>query len=120
MINVGFIGAGDISLLHYEAIQNCNDANLKGIWTRTKENNISKSKLYNCLSYDSAEDLINDNLIDCIFILTNYETHHYYAKMALEKGKHVLIEKPTAKNVNEIEDILNISTKKKIAMHACS
>ena len=69
MINVGFIGAGDISLLHYEAIQNCNDANLRGIWTRTKENNISKSKLYNCLSYDSAEDLINDNSIDCIFIL---------------------------------------------------
>ena len=114
MINVGFIGAGDISLLHYEAIQNCNDANLKGIWTRTKENNISKSKLYNCLSYDSAEDLINDNSIDCIFILTNYETHHYYAKMALEKGKHVLIEKPTAKNANEIEDILNISTKKNL------
>ena len=41
MINVGFIGAGDISFLHYEAIKNCKDANLKGIWTRTKENNIS-------------------------------------------------------------------------------
>ena len=122
MINVGFIGAGDISLLHYEAIKNCNDANLKGIWTRTKKNNISKSKLYNCLSYDSAEDIINDKSIDCIFILTNYETHHYYAKMALEKGKHVLIEKPTAKNVNEIEDILNLSTKKKLQcmpVHNC-
>ena len=42
MINVGFIGAGDISLLHYEAIKNCEVANLKGIWTRTKENNIKK------------------------------------------------------------------------------
>ena len=114
MINVGFIGAGDISLLHYEAIKNCNVAHLKGIWTRTKENNINKSKLYNCLSYDSAEDLINDNSIDCVFILTNYETHHYYAIMALKKGKHVLIEKPTAKNIREIEDILNLSIKKKL------
>ena len=114
MINVGFIGAGDISLLHFEAIKKYEGAILKGIWTRTKENNVKKSKLYDCQSYDSAEDLINDTSIDCIFVLTNYEMHLYYAMMALEKGKHVLIEKPTAKNVREIEDILNLSIKKKL------
>ena len=103
MIKVGFIGAGDISLLHNEGVKQTEDAELIGIWNRTREKAVSKSKLFGCKVFDTVEELINS--VDVVYILTNMETHHQYARQAIDAGKHVLIEKPTAVTVEEIEDL---------------
>jgi predicted dehydrogenase len=42
------------------------------------------------------------------------ETHHRYAKMAIDCGRHVLIEKPTAVTIEEIEDLKNSSINKNV------
>jgi predicted dehydrogenase len=42
------------------------------------------------------------------------ETHHRYAKMAIDSGRHVLIEKPTAVTIEEIEDLKNSSINKNV------
>ena len=56
MIKVGFIGAGDISLLHSEGVYSAENAELTGIWNRTREKAEEKSKLFNCRVFDSVED----------------------------------------------------------------
>ena len=40
-----------------------------------------------------------------VYVLTNMETHHAYCMQAIEAGKHVLVEKPTAVTIEEIEEI---------------
>ena len=102
MIKVGFIGAGDISLLHSEGVYSAENAELTGIWNRTREKAEEKSKLFNCRVFDSVEDLIKS--VDVVYVLTNMETHHQYARQAIDAGKHVLVEKPTAVTIDEIED----------------
>jgi len=102
-IKIGFIGAGDISLLHAEAIQRCAGAELAGLWNITDEHADEKTKLFGCKKYPSAEALVNDPDIDAIFVLTALEAHHQYTVMALEAGKHVLVEKPVGQSVAEIE-----------------
>ncbi len=104
-LQIGFIGAGDISLLHAEAIQNNPNATLKGLWNITPELASEKSRLFNCKIYSSAEELVRDPEIDAVFILTSLEAHHQYTMLALSAGKHVLVEKPVGATIDEIEDM---------------
>ena len=110
MIKVGFIGAGDISLLHSEGVYSAENAELTGIWNRTREKAEEKSKLFNCRVFESAEDLIK--AVDVVYVLTNMETHHQYARQAIDAGKHVLVEKPTAVTIEEIEDLKKAASSK--------
>ena len=101
-IRIGFIGAGDISILHAQAIQQCPGAELVGLWNITADLAAEKSGQFGCKIYPSAESLVSDPELDAVFILTNLETHLKYSLLALEAGKHVLVEKPVGVNVDEI------------------
>ena len=103
MIKVGFIGAGDIAFLHGEGVQKAENAELFGIWNRTLSKAEEKATLFDCKVFSTPEELIE--AVDVVYILTNMETHHAYAKQAIEAGKHVLVEKPTAVTIGEIEDL---------------
>jgi predicted dehydrogenase len=113
---IAFIGAGDISLLHAEAIKHCDSAELVGLWSIDAELNKEKSQLYGCCIYESAEALINDPSIDAVFILTNLETHTEYATLAMNAGKHVLIEKPVAPSIEELEALKACAEKNKVML----
>ena len=103
MIKVGFIGAGDIAYLHGEGVQSSSNAELYGIWNRTRSKAEEKASLFDSRVFDSPEDLIE--AVDVVYVLTNMETHHAYCMQAIEAGKHVLVEKPTAVTIEEIEEI---------------
>lgn len=104
-VKIGFIGAGDISVLHAEAIRRCPGAELAGLWNITDDLAEEKCKLYGCKNYTSADALVADPAIDAVFVLTALEAHHHYTLMALKAGKHVLVEKPVGRSVQEIEDM---------------
>ncbi len=104
-IQVGFIGAGDVSIIHAEAVQRCSGANLKGLWNLSEAKGKEKCRVYGCSQYGSAEELVSDPDIDAVFVLTSLEAHHKYTMMALEAGKHVLVEKPVGVSVGEIEEM---------------
>jgi polar amino acid transport system substrate-binding protein len=44
----------------------------------------------------NADEVISDSESQAVFILTRHDTHASYARQALEQGKHVFVEKPTA------------------------
>ena len=113
-INIGFIGAGDISVLHAEAIRQLPQADLAGLWNITDDLADQKCRLFNCKKYHSAAALIEDPDIDAVFVLTSLEAHHQYALMALEAGKHVYVEKPVAVTVQEMEDLRKAAAKSNV------
>ena len=104
-IKVGLFGAGDIADLHASGIKNCSSAELVGLFDIDNKKAQQKSDNYNCLSYDSAESMLKDPLIDSIFVLTPLEEHFNCAINALNSGKHVLVEKPVSSSVDEIQQI---------------
>ena len=103
MTKVGFIGAGDIAYLHGEGVLSSPGAELTGIWNRTRSKAEEKAELFGAKVFDQPEDLID--AVDVVYVLTNMETHHGFAMQAIEAGKHVLVEKPTAVTIEEIEDL---------------
>ncbi len=102
-LGVAFIGAGDIANLHAEAINSMPNAELIGLWNRTPEKGATKAKRYGCDVYDSVDDLLKDPKVDAVFVLTNMETHCEYTVRAAEAGKHILVEKPAASSIPELE-----------------
>jgi len=65
---------------------------------------------------NTAEDIINDSTINAVVIATPVFTHFELAKKALEKGKHVLIEKPLASTVAEAEELINLAEQKGLTL----
>ncbi|MBT8185330.1 MAG: Gfo/Idh/MocA family oxidoreductase [Eudoraea sp.] len=104
-IGIGFIGAGDIADLHAEAVNALEGAELIGLWNRTSEKAHTKAAKFGCEVFYSVEDLLKDSRILAVFVLTNMETHCEYTVLAARAGKHVLVEKPAASNINELEQM---------------
>jgi predicted dehydrogenase len=108
-IGIGFIGTGEVSQLHEIAVKSLPNARLVGVWNRTRSTGLQRAEQYGCQWYDTPTDLVKDPGIDAVFVLTNLETHLEYSRLAMEHGKHVLVEKPLAFTVGEIEAMKEIS-----------
>ncbi|MBA4062132.1 MAG: oxidoreductase [Isosphaera sp.] len=101
-IGVGFVGAGDISVLHAAAVKKCPGARLAGLWNRNQERATQRAAEFGCKNFKTPEELVADPAVDAVFVLTNLETHLEYTELALKAGKHVLVEKPVGVTVGEI------------------
>jgi predicted dehydrogenase len=104
-VGIGFIGAGEISILHNKALKSIPGARLVGLWNRTPERAIQRAAEYGCRRYQTPEELVADPAIGAVFVLTDLNTHLKYVRLALEAGKNVLIEKPLGATVAEIEQM---------------
>ena len=73
---------------------------IQGVASRDPE----RSKALNPITvHDNYEALINDPLIDAVYISLPNHLHCEWTVKALKAGKHVLCEKPFAMNVAEVE-----------------
>jgi D-xylose 1-dehydrogenase (NADP+, D-xylono-1,5-lactone-forming) len=64
--------------------------------------------------YDDLESLINDKNIDAIYCPMANEEHAEWAIKAINAGKHVLIEKPMATTLQDIDAIENAAIKNNV------
>ena len=64
--------------------------------------------------YGSYEALVDDPGIDAVYIATISSEHAFWAKRALEAGKHVLCEKPFALDPQQAEEIFGLARQKNL------
>jgi len=70
-------------------------------------------------SHGSYADLVADPDVDVVYVSTPHPFHHENALLALDAGKHVLIEKPFAMNAWQAREIVELAeTKGLIALEA--
>ena len=63
-----------------------------------------------------AKTALGDAAADAVVISTPTSTHYALAKAALEAGKHVLVEKPLCRTVEEGEELLALAAKKGLVL----
>lgn len=67
--------------------------------------------------YDGYSGVVTADEIDVVYIPLPPALHFYWAKKALENGKHVLVEKPSTTSYSESKCLVEIAKEKGLALH---
>jgi predicted dehydrogenase len=62
-------------------------------------------------AYGSYEQLMADPEVDIVYVASPQSVHHSHARLALERGKGVLVEKPMTMSRAEADDLVALSSK---------
>ena len=104
-IRIAIAGLGFGESVHIPASLSNKNIELVGLWHPRKERLKEASKKHKLRDYETWQDLINDSTIDGIIIATPPAPRYQLALQAIKAGKHLLLEKPTCLNSDEVKDL---------------
>lgn len=106
MLRVGIVGCGNIFTMHATSCDHLENAVLTGVCDIKKDRVDKAAKKYNVKAYYDYKELIDKDKIDLVHICVPHYLHPIISKYALERGVHVLCEKPMAiKYEDAIENV---------------
>lgn len=102
MIKIGVIGTGSISSMHLSAYRNNPQTIIYAVCDLNEERARAVAAEYNVENvYTDYRELLANFEIDAVSICTWNNSHAEISIAALEAGKHVLVEKPLCRTVEE-------------------
>lgn len=104
-IGIAFVGAGMVAELHQAALAEVEGAELVGIYRRDQQECERRAARWGVQSFASYDQLLADPRVDAVFVLSPLESHRDHALRAIAAGKHVLIEKPVGRSIDEVVEI---------------
>ncbi|MDM5201008.1 Gfo/Idh/MocA family oxidoreductase [Fictibacillus enclensis] len=112
MINFAIAGCGRVAAVHAEAIQQAQGAKLLAVCDINEERLYPFAQNYGAESaFTDFRAMINNPAIDVVNICTPNALHAEMAIQAMEKGKHVMIEKPMALSIRDADRIIETAKK---------
>lgn len=114
MLTIGYLGNGkSTNRYHLPFSMNRDHLKVKTIFARTLDKK-EWERVPGVHYTDNLSALMEDDEIQLVVICTHTESHYSYAKMALDHGKHVLVEKPFMLTKSEAEDIFQYAKEKNL------
>ena len=107
--NFGILGCGMIAEIHAKAIASVDCAELIGVTDNAADRATFFAEKYGVECYQSYESMLADPRIDAVCICTPSCFHAENAIKAMEKGKHVAVEKPMAIDLKEADEVVAVS-----------
>jgi len=101
MLKAGVLGAGHLGKIHLKLLQESSEYELIGFYDPIESYAKQVSTEFGYKFVESIDELID--MVDVIDIVTPTLNHFECAKKAIKKGKHIFIEKPITKTVEEAE-----------------
>ena len=111
-VNISLIGIGRMGQFHLNVINQINSINLSGIYDADEKHLNEISNKYNLNSFKSLDEAIDR--CDAVIIASPTKFHFDIAKKSVQKGKHVLVEKPMTENFIQAEELEAIVKEKNI------
>jgi predicted dehydrogenase len=116
IIKVGVVGVGHLGTHHariYSEIAKRSNGRCEfiGVFDTDKLKVRALTEKYGGGTFETPEELAN--FVDAVSIATPTETHFNVARAFLERGKHVLVEKPITNNVHDAEQLVALARQNK-------
>lgn len=115
MIRWGILGMGNIATRFIKSLANSEEGYLYAGASLTASKREQFCLNYpHILMYSSYDDLLDDPLIDAVYIATRHNDHYQWAKAALLKNKAVLCEKPATLTYAQTKELCQLAKEKHI------
>lgn len=119
MINLGILGCSEIAFRRFmPAVLNVPGITVKAIAEEYAPEKLKEfCETYNLEAEKDFLSLIEREDIDAVYVPQPPALHFKWAKIALEHGKHVLIEKPSTISYEFSKELVELASEKKLALH---
>ncbi len=104
---VGIIGAGSIAGAHLRAAAALESTQLQAVADTRAEARDRVCAEHRCRGYSTYQELLADARVDVAIVCLPHALHCEAAVAALEAGKHVLVEKPMAVDVEQCDTMID-------------
>lgn len=113
MLRFGIIGYGFMGKTHTNNLLHHPEAKVTAIFTQPAPEIVPPNvKLYT----EDWKKLIDEAEIDAVVIATPTGTHVEISQYAAKKGKHIFVEKPMARTVEDCTKIINVARENKVKL----
>lgn len=106
-VRVGLIGLGAISFAHeagYGPLADC--AEIVAMCDLNLVEATNRAAIYSARAYARYQDLLADTAVDMVDVIVPHHMHHEIALAAIDRGKHVLVEKPIAISSDQGQELI--------------
>jgi len=113
-LRVGVVGVGHIGKNHARLYAETEDVEFSAIFDRDPETAAQIGEQYHVRAAQSLDEFID--LVDAASVATPTNSHHPVARALLEKGKHLLIEKPIAEDPTQASELAALAAERKLVL----
>jgi len=107
IIHWGVIGPGRAGARFAQGLAGVPSSALRAVWGRNIDRARQYAQLYGVPLVSTTLEEILASPLDAVYVATHPDTHAAFCIAALDSGKHVLCEKPSALNVRQLQAILD-------------
>ena len=116
MVRIGLIGAGTMGRAHAESIQHLNGVQLTAVADTEIGKAHTLAEPHQAVPLSEAGELVNRDDVDAVIVASPTPFHYAHAKAAMENGKHVFLEMPMVRRIEEGEELIQLAQERKITL----
>ena len=114
ILRTGVVGVGHMGINHARLYSEISGSELAAVFDSNPESAAAAAKRFGCRAASSLDEFAS--LVDAATICTPTVTHHPIGMELLEKGRHLLIEKPIATTPAEARELSELAASKGCVM----
>jgi len=114
-MRVGILGAGKIAAVMADTLAKMGKAEAYAVSSRQQDKADTFAKAHGVkVAYGSYQDMLKDKKVDLVYVATPHTFHYEHARLCIDYGKPVLVEKPFCVNAREAEELLNYAAERNV------
>lgn len=115
LVRVGVIGVGVLGQHHARLYRECPDSELVGIYDSNPASSQTAAAEFETTAFATIDELVD--AVDAVSVAVPTTLHHAIATDLLQRGCHVLVEKPLAATVEQGRELVALAQQNKLTLH---
>jgi predicted dehydrogenase len=114
LLRVGVVGVGHLVSLHARMLCQLSGVTLGAVFDTDPEKARAVAAQCGSVAAETLDELLDR--VDAVTVATDTRAHFTVASRALEKGKHVFLEKPIAGTIQEADDLCDAARDRRLVL----